>query len=216
MKNATIALVMAGSLAAASLAFAASTDYLLVIEGVPGESSTSGQVLSWSWGTSNAGSSSTAGMGSGRVAAAPRDAASGLPTGKRMHKPMPMPMAVGTLPAQTAAGGVHVAAGDVDGDGRADLMVATTRDAIEGFTLTFDKASPVLAKVCTGKHFDKVELRRTGQVLVIENAAATCKPAAGKSGAACTSGGDCDDAAVAVTLTGQMKHTKTGHVTLLK
>jgi type VI protein secretion system component Hcp len=83
-------------------AFAASNMYLK-IEGVDGESasraaSSSIEVSSFSFGASNAGSMAAgSGGGAGKAsmsdlsvtrAVSPRDAASGLPTGKRMHKPM--------------------------------------------------------------------------------------------------------------------------------
>ena len=47
------------------------------------------EILSWSWGESNPTSvGSGSGSGSGKLSViSPRDAASGLPTGKRMHKP---------------------------------------------------------------------------------------------------------------------------------
>lgn len=134
--------------------------------------------------------------------------------------------------ARTAGGGggaggqVNVASGDVDGDGLADLAFAATQDEISSLTLDFDKASPVLAKVCQGKHFATVTLSRSnGDSFEITDATATCAaPSAGKylagggkaQGMAC-SDADCAGSDVRLTLTGgQMKHTRTGHVTLLK
>ena len=103
--------VLCGSVTIAS----AAADYFLKIEGIEGESTTSdeGQTLgisSFSWGTSNAGmSSSTAGAVAGRSAVresptragakAPRDAASGMPTGKRS----PPPVAAGDVASSTVA-----------------------------------------------------------------------------------------------------------------
>jgi hypothetical protein len=51
----------------------------------------------------------------------PRDAASGLPTGKRMHKPFVITKELDKSSPTTATsqGGVVVATGDVDGDGAA-------------------------------------------------------------------------------------------------
>jgi hypothetical protein len=54
-----------------------------------------------------------------RSIVSPRDAASGLPTGKRMHKPMVITKELDKSSPTTATGGVTVATGDVDGDGAA-------------------------------------------------------------------------------------------------
>jgi len=68
--------VVSGVLLAATASLAAS-DYYLKIEGVEGESASRSpqtiELQSWSFGASNAG------------VVAPRDAASGMPTGKRQH-----------------------------------------------------------------------------------------------------------------------------------
>lgn len=69
--------VISGVLLAATASLAAS-DYYLKIEGVDGESARSQtiELQSWSFGASNAG------------VVSPRDAASGLATGRRQHNPM--------------------------------------------------------------------------------------------------------------------------------
>lgn len=87
-------------LLAPASAYAAS-DYLLELGGIEGEAKTSIEILSWSWGASNAGSVGSGGLSSGRrthepirsgepLAAdgsvrvlSPRDAASGQATGRR-------------------------------------------------------------------------------------------------------------------------------------
>jgi type VI protein secretion system component Hcp len=83
----------------------AASDYFLKIDDVKGEAKDgavagSTEVSSFSWGASNpSAAATTTGMGAGKAsmqdlsvtreaAAAPRDAASGMPTGKRQHKPM--------------------------------------------------------------------------------------------------------------------------------
>lgn len=103
----------------------------------------------------------------------------------------------------TAAGGVHVAAGDLDGDGRADLAYAGTQDQIESLSLNFTKIEWSYSKVCTGKHIAKATLRSASDAFEIEHAMVECTVN--------------PDQSVSMKLTGgQMKHTKTGHVTLLK
>lgn len=66
----------------------ASADFS-VGHGADGSSSppASMEVASWSFGASNSGAASSSSMSAGRVSS-PRDAASGLATGKRQHKPM--------------------------------------------------------------------------------------------------------------------------------
>ena len=148
-----------------------------------------------------------------------------------------------------AAGGVQVAAGDIDGDGRADLAYAGTLDAVEALTLRMDKASPVLLKVCGGKHIDKAVLRVGADEFEISGAA-SCQSGeeAHRSGLLISSGmpnrismnmttprqtqgatfgercqagvcaaGSAISQDVYINVSGgQMKHTKTGHVTILK
>jgi type VI protein secretion system component Hcp len=216
-----------GLLAAASaLSFApaamAASDYLLEIDGVEGEAAASIEIASWSWGASNAASVSS-----------PRDAASGLATGRRQSRPS----VTASQNTQSLRGRATVS--DLSMVRNADMSSLGSLDEIQGFALTFDKASPMLAKICTGKHFSSVQLRGRGETFALENAAVTgCTASAGappatpdttartynwdlksakreSSVAACASG-VCAVEAVTLTITGQMRHQKTGHVTLLK
>ena len=156
---------MCGWLMAGAPAMAAS-DYYLKIDGVDGESSAraatgSTDVLSWSWGTSNAGmaGAGTGGAGAGKVqvqdlsatdAAAvtsPRDAASGQASGKRTHKPVAV--ADGGTTGATASGAV------------AAPTMATAMVVVPG---PGNATSRKLDAACAnGTHFPKAELGRAGE-----------------------------------------------------
>lgn len=162
----------------------AASDYLLEIEGVAGESSTSPSSIelnSFSFGASNpttVGPGSSAASGKTAVSssvAAPRDVATGQASGKR------------------------VAAGDVSGDGRADVIAASS----VGQTVSFSamvresptKAStPGLARCAQGQHISKATLRGPRQTVSLDNVVVTSCPAA----------------------SGERKYEFTGHVTLIK
>lgn len=211
----------------ATAANAASSDYYLKLEGVEGEA----RVEGWSFGACNAGCMSNG--STKREAAAP----------KRLTGPLQASQNSQSLrESPTLSRPPRVAVGDVDGDGMADLAYAADMPEVEGLTLRFDKASPVLAKVCEGKHIAKAELRTAADTFEISDAMATCGSSPGSRldtgnmpnrismnvtvpkqtqgatfGERCASGTCAADATVYVTLTGgQMKHTKTGHVTILK
>lgn len=240
-------LVFASVLSAATLLAAspalASSDYLLELDNLPGEAAVSGEVMSWSLGASNPTSIGSSGMSAGRVVS-PRDPASGQASGKRSHGHPSVTASQNTQSLRespTRASPVAVAAGDVSGDGRADLVTVARQGEVSGFTLHFDKASPVLARVCGGKHIASAQLRGRGETFVLENvlvtACAEASPAAGSAGKVsvsdlsymgrrqtqgatfgerCRAGACTATADVSVTITGQMRHTKTGHVTLMK
>lgn len=210
MKTHAVLLSLVAATAFAPPALAAS-DYLLELDGIKGEA-TSAPVESWSFGVCNVGqcgSSSTA----RQTIVSPRDPSSGQASGKRTgivkitasqnsQSLRESPTLQSTGKGQTAAGGVRVAVGDVDGDGSPDFAFAGSQDAVADLTLDFDKASPVLARVCGGKHIAKATLRGTSDSFEITDAAATCT-----AGSTATS---------VVLSGGQLKHTKTGHVTILK
>lgn len=214
MKLTTSIIVIAGTLLASAPALAAS-DYLLELDGIKGESKAAPMAVDdWSFGACNAGQCTTV--------SSPRDAASGLATGKTKGRPSNASWDLATNKGARAAGGVNVAVGDVDGDGRADLAFAGTQSEVSSLSFTYQKITVEWRGVCKGKHFDKATLRSssTGDLFEITDATVTCssgpRQTSGRT-AACTA--DACDLAGPVTMTitgGQMKHTKTGHVTLLK
>lgn len=173
----------AALLLTAAVGYAAS-DFLLEIEGVAGESSTSPSTIelnSFSFGASNPTAVGPGGgAGSGRTAAsssvvAPRDVATGQSSGRR------------------------VAAGDVSGDGHADVITASSL----GQTLSFSamvRESPTkastggLARCAQGQHISKATLRGPRQTVSLDNVVVTSCPAAA----------------------GERKYEFTGHVTLIK
>jgi hypothetical protein len=145
----------------------AASDYLLEIEGVAGESSTSPSTIelaSWSFGASNPTSVGSAGLSSGKTVAtssvvAPRDAATGQASGKR------------------------VATGDVSGDGRADVLAASAVGQTVSFSAMFrespSKASTGgLARCAQGQHIAKATLRGPRQTVSLDNVVVTSCPAA--------------------------------------
>jgi hypothetical protein len=119
-------------------------------------------------------------------------------------------LATGKGARSASSGGVYVAAGDIDGDGAADLAYIQNQPEISALSLGFDKASPVLAKVCAGKHIAKATLSRNGDSYEICDAMVSCSAASGGADALT------DGLLIVRFSSGQMKHTKTGHVTLLK
>lgn len=227
--KATITTAFAIGLALAATPVFAASDYLLTLEGVPGESGSSIQIESFSWGISQQGASSTVGSGGAvaaprdaasglatgrRTAEAPRDAASGLATGKRTHKPIRM---VAPAEGSSVSG---IAGGAVAARVQGDMSPVATQDEIQGFSLSFDKASPVLAKLCSGTHIANAQLSGRGETYTLENAQFSCPVPKQTQGATfgerCNAGVCTAGALVTVVVTGQLKHTKSGHVTLLK
>lgn len=227
MKRISIGLLAAAAALSISPAAMAASDYLLELDGVEGEGPASIEISSWSWGTSNSSSVSS-----------PRDAASGQATGRRHHGPS----VTASQNTQSLRGRATVS--DLSMVHSADMSTLGTLDEVQAFSLTFDKASPVLAKVCQGKHFASVQLRGRGETFVVENAAVTgcdapsssssssssssarsagwdLKTSKGgsarvSSSSACDSGVCAADSPVTLTMTGQIRNSKTGHVTLIR
>jgi len=201
-----LSLIAGAMVLAASAAQAASSDYLLKIEDLPGES----KVASWSFGACNSACASSN---------APRDVATGQASGKRQHGAIQASQNTQSLresPTRASTGktsvapagkaswdlatnkGARVATGDLDGDGQLDLAA---QDAVSSFTVQFGESSPDLTRVCQGKHIAKATLRSSADSYELSDVTVSCTM----------------DSGLAMTLTGgQMKHTKTGHVTLLK
>lgn len=155
--------VLAAAISAGALA---ATDMYLKLDGVDGESAARAagstvEVSSFSFGVSNAASMATgSGGGSGKASmsdlsvtrtVAPRDAASGLPTGKRIHKPM------AASPSVSSGGGTAPAASELQ-------SVSVVLPATESAT------TQALDRACaSGKHIPKAELGRQGQVYTLSD-----------------------------------------------
>lgn len=208
MKLRLTAAATAIALAAISQSGFAASDYLLKLEGVEGVTPGTIEVHSWSWGASNPTSVGSSGMSSGRVSNAPRDAASGMATGRRTHLPF------STLHAQSE---------------------------ISSFSISLDGATPQAVALCArGKHIPQAILTARGEDYELTDAyVGSCDASSGGAAArgggtrtgwdlatnkgartaapppACVSGA-CPAQMVTLTITGSLKHTKTGHVTLLK
>lgn len=201
MKNTLFGILCsAAALSIAAPALAAS-DYYLIIDGVDGEASAAVEVQSWSWGATNIGSSGQDGVARERPAvtasqntqslrespshaSAGREAASGQASGRR-------------------SGGVAVAAGDLDGDRRADLSSLAALDEVSGFTLVMLPGTASRQMCAQGKHFTHAHLVGPQGVIDFEDLLVS----------SCSGGGGMSGMTVAVT--GKVKG-HTGHVTLLK
>jgi type VI protein secretion system component Hcp len=116
------------------------------------------EVSSWSWGTSNAASAARTGGGAGKVnvqdisltkRVSPRDAASGMPTGKRMHKPVSVSTELDSGATATMQAGPKI--------GEATTVVAEVH---ESETV----ANSAMVRACaSGKHIAKATLAARGQ-----------------------------------------------------
>lgn len=190
----------------------ASADYLLQIPPEKGETATEPlPVESWSFGVCNSSCSS----GSVHRVSSSRDASSGMATGKRQHKPMPILRSA--MPV-----------GDLDGDGHSDFSFVGTQSEVSSFSLTFDKSSPMLARVCSGTHIAHATLSRGMDSFDLSDATVSCDKSGGggknpelmaacdRVDGACASPALTDGLIVMRFTSGQLKQTKTGHVTLMK
>ena len=228
MKLTTTIFTLVGITLASAPALAAS-DYLLELDGVKGESAIT--LDSWSFGACNAGQCTTI--------TSPRDATSGQSTGKVAAKGRPNSASwdLATNKGARTAGGVNVAVGDVDGDGRADLAFVTSQSEVSSLSLNFTKISYSYRQACMGQHIKKAVLSYGTDSYEITDATITCTgvpdesartidqtPAristnmtVGKQTQGATFGEKVQSGMMTMTFTsGQMKYTKTGHVTLLK
>lgn len=124
--------------------------------------------------------------------------------------------------------------GDVDGDGASDLAIIASQPEIASLTFVFHKIEASSRRMCTGKHFASVQLRSAGGDYDLTDVSVTCTLSSDaarismnttvpKQTQGATFGDRCAadacDAAGPVTMVitgGQMKHNKTGHVTLMK
>ena len=249
MRRLSFSIVAAVTALAAATPALAAADIFLEIEGVDGAAPAKIEIMSWSWGIANTGANSVV---------SPRDTASGQASGKRQHgtvrvtasqntqslreSPTRASSGSGAAAASYAATG-RVGAGDVDGDGRAELADAAALPEVRGLTLGVGKASPLLQRLCSGRHIPKGHISARGETYRLENAVISGCSADSPPGSAAerdsmpsristnvtvprqTQGatfgercaaGQCNDVNVAITITGQMRHTKSGHVTLLK
>ncbi|KPL67698.1 hypothetical protein SZ64_05955 [Erythrobacter sp. SG61-1L] len=190
------------ALATATPALAAS-DYLLVIDGVDGESSSAAPLESWSFGQSNPSST----MASGRTVA-PRDAQSGMATGKLRESPTRastgVALAGGGDCDDTDCKGRPDRVADVDGDGALDFAQATRLDQIGPLTLTLSATSDAARMLC-----GKTGHLRSGHIVKSDG---TIYDLSNFAFGACTTQGSFVRLAAG---DGKIKH-KTGHVTLIK
>lgn len=147
LSSVSLAAMIAGGLAFSAPSLGAGADFYLKLGPVKGESTASPpggiEIQAWSWGVSNSGSAHTGGgMGAGKVAIS--DSASSTYSQVKREK------------GGKDAASSPVAAGDVDGDGTADI--GTPRDAASGLATgkrqhgpvtiikELDKSTPVLAR----------------------------------------------------------------------
>ena len=207
MKHVIASFAGLAALALAAPALAA-TDYTLQIASENGEPVPAPlEVDSWSFGVCQGQCAGPSAM----MITSPRDSHTGMSTGKRQHKP--------TMAMRGAA-----TSGDVDGDGIADFAFVSTQSEISALSLTFDKSSPVLARVCSkGNHIKNAVLSRGSEQFEITDAVVTCDKKGGTKNpelmATCDNTSErCDASGGPVVMhfiSGTAKNY-VGHVTLIK
>lgn len=203
-----LAMAVSLALAMGTAPAIAATDYLLELDGVDGEAAAPKdhkewiEVSSFSWGVSNPTHVGSSGMSAGKVAVqdlsvhatapAPgstsvaRERGSGLATGKRTHEPV--------ATTQPASDG-RVAASNAPADGSVGQLTVRLRESPT-------KASLGRRMCVQGKHIAKATLRSATQSVELHDAVVNSCEVQGEE--------------MKIVLTGTAKHTKSGHVTLLK
>lgn len=241
MKYRASTIAMAGTLLMAAPAMASAAGYIK-FEGVDGEAATEVALDGWSFGACQSGTCSTVNSavtdaslakgGKGRASMQDmhlRATGSGS-AGKVNIQDIPPPMKANSRltasqNSQSLRSESHAAVGDLDGDGRADLAYAASVPEVSSFTLHYDKAIPMLMKVCSGKHIAKAELRAGGEVLEIRDATVTCSTGMATTVPKQTQGATFGErvnakpgtaGSLQMTFTSGKIHTRTGHVTLMK
>lgn len=208
MKNLSIVLAATVALTATSPVTAASADYYLVIDGVDGESSVAAKVSSWSFGATQ--SSTPPSGASGRSenplhvpsgheqtnplaetqhsVKSPRDAGSGLATGRR-------------------SGALQAA--DFNRDGAIDFAEAAQVDQLGALNLSVPAGSDPATKLC-----GKTDHLRSGHIISSDGTIYDLN----QLSIVCSGSvaGIAGGAVAGIVVAGSMKHTKTGHVTLMK
>lgn len=195
-------LCSAAAMFIAAPAFAAS-DYYIVIDGVEGEATTSVEVLSWSWGTSNPGTAAVSDIGSsGQDGVGTLRESPSRPSVQASQNTQ----SLRESPTRASTGGVAVAAGDLDGDGRADLANLAQLDEVSGFSITLAPGASSRQMCARGKHIAKAHIVGREGVFDFEDLmVSSCDGSGGGGG----SGG------MTMSVTGRTTELK-GHVTLIK
>ena len=162
------AVTLASAIALATPAFAASADYYLKLGGVEGDTKANSQddkhknqieILSYSWGTARAADPLTDGVLIIRNSEQP------APGSAKVNKVNSIAIKQSTT---TAAGGVQVAAGDVTGDGRAD--VSAPRDTATGQATGKRMHKPMMVR----GSYDRSAPPAQGSLTVLINGSGRC------------------------------------------
>ena len=181
MRKTVLATVVVSGVLLAATASIAASDYYLKIEGVEGETATPSkaetiELQSWSFGASQAG------------VVSPRDAASGLPTGKRQHKPVTI-----TKPVEASTPLLR------ESPTRPTASVAPAQAEVQTVSFSVpepgDASTAKLARMCaSGKHIKSAVLSSPNGRYQLTDAVITSCAVAGN----------------------ERKYEFTGHVTLMK
>ena len=167
MRKTVLATVVVSGVLLAATASLAASDYYLKIEGVEGEATRAQpetiELQSWSFGASNP------------AVVAPRDAASGMATGKRQHKPVTI-----TKPLEPSTPLLR------ESPTKATTAAADTGAAAEVRTVTFSVPEPgnastaSLARMCaSGKHIRSAVLSSPNGRYQLQDAVITSCAVAG-------------------------------------